>query len=142
MPRYFMRPAPCANHNRGFVALVSVLVIGAVGVALATGLLWGGVGVLRTALTVEQSAQARAFANACVEYALKELRDSTSYAGGETLTFSEGSCDIETIGGSGNTNRTVQATGTAGSVVRRVEVEVAEVAPRMTLTSWQEVAAF
>lgn len=137
-----MAPQASGNQNDGFVAIVSVLVIGAIGVTLAISLLWGGAGNLKTAMVFTASRQARALADACAEYALSELRQSTSYTGSETLLLGNGTCEVGAIGGSGNTNRTVQTTGTVGAVVRRVEVEVAVVSPTMTLTSWQEVASF
>ena len=126
----------------GYIILMSVLVIGAVGTAVSTSLLLLGVGSALTSLDQQRTTQARALANACAEEALERLRLDTGYNGGETITFDTGTCSLGVIGGSGDTNRTIEATGNVDSVVRRVYVEVASVGPPTDLTSWQEVDDF
>lgn len=130
------------SNQSGYVILLSVLVVGAVGTAIATSLLLLGVGGARTSLDQQRLVQARALANACAEEALERLRRDANYAGSETLTFETGTCTIDAVGGSGDTNRTIYSTGTVDPIVRRVVVEVASVGPPTDLTSWQEVDDF
>jgi hypothetical protein len=82
------------------------------------------------------------YADSCAEEALEKLREGVYYTGGETLTFSEGNCQIQTISGTGNFNRTVQTTGTVGTIIRKVEVIVSTVHPAITITSWKDVPSF
>jgi hypothetical protein len=64
----------------------------------------------------------------------------TAYTGGETLTFDEGTCTIEVLG-TGDTDRTIQATGTVGDVVRYLEVYTETVTPTMVIDRWEDVAS-
>ena len=50
----------CNKQCNGFITLVSVLVVGAVGVAIALSLILIGLGSSRTSIAVEQSNQAKA----------------------------------------------------------------------------------
>ncbi|MBI4252914.1 hypothetical protein HY623_01890 [Candidatus Uhrbacteria bacterium] len=128
------------NHN-GYAALISVLIAGAIGVAVATSLLVFGVGVSRTTFSREQSGQAQALADACSEEALQQIRDATVFSGTGSLTLGQGTC-IYTVTSQGGSNRTVTASGTVGATVRRVRVIINAINPTMSLVSWQEVADF
>lgn len=123
---------------RGFITLISVLILGAVGVAVVVALLQQGLSSSRTAFTTQQSGQARGLADACAEGALDTIRGNTSYTGTTNLTVGPGTCSY-TVTNTGGTTRSVSAVGTVGTVIRRVSVSVATVSP-VTLTSWQEVA--
>lgn len=118
--------------------LLSVLIFGVVGIAVVIAGLLLGVGYSRTSLALQQSIQAKALANACAEEALQTLRESVYYTGNETLTFNTGTCEIQTIGGNGNVNRTVTTVGTIGTIQRTVQVEIAAIHPTISITSWQE----
>ena len=126
------------KKNQGFVALVAVLVIGAVGLSIPTTLLLLGLGFSKTALATVQSGQARSLAIACAEDALEKLRESVYYAGNETKIFSSGSCQIQLISGNGNTNRVLTVMGTVGTVVRKITVQISVINPTISVTSWQE----
>lgn len=121
---------------------MSVLVIGAIISATTVFMLQVGLGADRTSDTVRRSHVAREYAQSCTEEALERLSRDTSYTGGDTLTFDEGDCTVDTVAGSGSTNRTVQVTGNSGDVVRKIEVEVSDVGPPMTISTWQDVADF
>lgn len=129
-------------NNNGFIALISILAISAIGGTIALGLILLGINSTRTSLIYTQSAQARALANACAEEALMRLRESIYYSGNETLVLTSGSCQIQTVSGSGNINRTINTTATVYNTTRKVQVVVATVNPAISLTSWQELADF
>jgi hypothetical protein len=125
--------------NGGYITLISVLVVGAVGVAIALSLILLGVGSSRTSFAVEQSNQAKALANACAEEALQQIRDSTPFTGSGNLTLGQGTCSY-TVTSQGGSNRTVTASGTVGTIVRKVTVVINAINPLITPTSWQEVS--
>ena len=129
-------------RQRGYVLLISVLLTAVVGTAIAATLPLLGASSAQMGIAAEQSAKARALADACAEYALNELRQSAGYGGSETLILGQGSCTVLSVLGNGNQNRTVQTTGTVGNATRRVEVVVANINPQLTLDSWQEVWEF
>lgn len=116
---------------------MSVLVAGAIGVSVATGLILYGVGISRNSFDAESLASARAFADACAEYALLEIRNSVPYSGSGFLSFSNGECSFLVVSGVGQ-NRTVTASSSVRSFVRNVSVSVSKIVPSMEIASWQE----
>lgn len=120
---------------------MSILIVGAVGSAAAISLLLLGLGGTQSGFSLEQSNQAKVLANACQEEALKQIRGTVNYEGSGSLNLGQGSCSYTVTKGAGQ-NRTVTARGTVGSEVRKVKVEVGQITPKITLTSWQEVADF
>lgn len=129
---FFSTPLP------GYMALISVVIIGAVASAIAVTMLMTGVGAVRTGGAVQQTAQAVANANTCAEYGLQQLRQSSSYGGNTTLTLAQGSCQLLQITGSGT--KTVQVIGHVGDATRKVQLTV-QMSPFQILT-WQELADF
>ena len=123
---------------KGYVALISVLAVGTVGVVVVTGVILLGLSWSRTSFTAEQSFQAKALADACVEEALQQIKDSIPFTGNGTLTFGRGSCAY-TVTNNGAQNRSVVSVGTVGVVVRRVSVTLDKILPSINITSWQEV---
>ncbi len=122
----------------GYVTLIAVLIIGAVGVAIATSLLLLGLGSSRTSFALQQSNQAKGLANACMEEALQQINGSIPFSGTGTLTIGQGTCTYTVTKLTGQ-NRTVAATGTVGSIVRKVNVSIDKISPNIHITSWQEV---
>ncbi|MEK7184214.1 MAG: hypothetical protein AAB701_01705 [Patescibacteria group bacterium] len=129
------------TSQSGYITLLTVLIVSAVGVAIGSSLLLLGLGSSRSSLSLQQSKQAAALADACVEEALQQLRFSTSYSGTATLSFGTSSCTYLVTVLSGE-NRNIESTGTVGAVVRRVEVDVSQLTPKIVISSWQEVASF
>jgi len=82
--------ADANNNQRGYIVLITVLVIGAVGVAIAIAVLWLGLGSSKSSFALEQSNHAKALANACAEEALQQIRDSTPFSGTGNLTLGQG----------------------------------------------------
>ena len=129
------------SDRSGYIALITVLITGAIGVAIATSLLLLGLGSSRTSFALEQSNQAKSLANACSEGALQQIRDSTPFTGTGNLTLGQGSCNYIVTSGGGQ-NRTIASTGTVGSIVRKVKITIDNINPSINVTSWQEVADF
>ena len=115
--------------------------VGAVGIALTLSVILLGLGSARTSFALEQSNQAKALANACTEEALQQIRESTLFTGSGTLTLGQGTCTY-TLTSQGGQNRTIDASGTVGTIIRKVKVIINQVTPLITLTSWQEVSDF
>ncbi len=127
--------------ENGYVTLLSVLVIGAIGVAVGVSLILLGLSASRTSFSLEQSNQTKALANACAEKALQQIKDLPSFAGTDNLALGQGNCTYTVIAGSGE-NRTIEAYGTIDTIVRRVEISIDQISPTINITSWQEVAEF
>jgi hypothetical protein len=123
----------------GYIALLTVLIVGAAATAIALTLLLTGVDSQRSALIDQQTAQARQLTNACAEEALQVVHDSTGYTGTNNLTLSTGSCTY-TVTNTGASTRTISTSATINNVVRRTTVYVTIGASNISITSWQEVS--
>jgi|GEM_PF-821594 hypothetical protein len=126
----------------GFIFLLMVLAVGALVTATTVSLILLGLAGERTGYSVVRSAQALELARLCAERALRELRVDNRYAGGVTVTVGDGTCTLQSIGGSGNNNRTVCAEGRSGGAVRRLEIAVEQIQAPTRITSWRAVQAF
>lgn len=124
--------------NKGYIVLITVLLVGAVGAAIAVSVIWLGLGRGKSSLALEQSNQAKALANACTEEALQQIRDSTAFTGTGSLNVGQGTCSYTVTAGVGE-NRTITSSGTVGTIIRKVKVLISVINPSITVTSWQEV---
>ncbi|MDA1209224.1 MAG: hypothetical protein O2904_04310 [bacterium] len=128
-------------QRNGYIFLISVLVVGAIALAITVSMLLLSTSAIRTAQTTDHSAQAAAQAYACAEYGLMQLFLDISYAGDETRTVGEGACVILNVGGNGNENRSLCVEGMRGNVTRRMEIILERILPSIKIYSWQEVAS-
>lgn len=123
--------------QKGYVALLAILVIGAASVTIASALLLTGTDRQRETLLQQQSAQARGLASACAEEALQQLQASQSYTGTNSLTLGQGSCTY-TVTNPGGTTRTISTAGTVQNVVIKNALSVTIGASSISIISWQD----
>jgi hypothetical protein len=129
------------RRQKGYVALISVLMVGIIGVAITLSLVLLGMGSLRTSFAIEQSNQAKALANACAEEALQQIRDSESFISSGNLTLGQGTC-VYAITSQGAQNRTITSAGTVGTIIRKNKIIINQISPSIILNLWQEVSSF
>ena len=135
------------TQNKGYVALMSVLIISALGAAVATTLLTTGTSFEGTSLALEQQYSANALGIACANVALEEIRLDSAYAGDENVEFAYGECDILPIDINGGTY-TVNIEGLVGAIVQKFTVvverteDVETLVVTMSLQSFDQVADF
>jgi hypothetical protein len=126
------------KKNSGYITLLSVLIIGAIGSAIVVGILLDGIGASRTGFDLENSASARSIVNACVESALNQIHNSPYYTGSGNISFASGFCSY-LITSEGGENRTITASSTAQSSIRKVSLTINTIFPKIQISSWQEV---
>lgn len=126
------------SKHDGFITLIAVLLVVAVGSTIAVSLVLSGLASSRTSFTLLQSHQAMGLADACSEEALQQIRDSTPFTGSGNLSLGQGTCTY-TVANTGGQNRTITATGTTGSIIRRVSISITAISPSIVISSWQEV---
>ena len=131
---------PVLNKN-GFITLISVITLGAIGLSVVLFLLLAGFNSSKSIILLEQSARARSLASACLEEALQQIRNSTPFEGGGTLAIEADSCDYSVIS-LGGQNREVYASSTVSGVVRKAKVIIDIINPEINIVSWQEVGDF
>jgi hypothetical protein len=125
------------RKQEGYIALLTVLIVGAVATAIALTLLLSGANNNQTALVKQRSMQARALAVSCAEEALQTLRGTNTYTGTASLTLTTGSCTYTIANSSGT--RSILATGTVSGVARKIQVYATIGTSSISITSWQEV---
>ena len=127
----------------GFVALITVLIVMALGVLLAVGLSLRSVDSGNTLVADLDGVRAHYAASYCAEYALDRLKNSSSYVGNAMRILDNGdTCFIFAPGGSGNSNRTVRATSTVNGATKKIDIYINTIGPTMLISKWQEVADF
>jgi Tfp pilus assembly protein PilX len=138
------KPAP-----RGFVTLYAVLIILFVGITLAfSSLLLSGHSEELTEV-VQASLEAQAYADACAEMGLLEVRDTGATDSSGSESFAEGECAYSIVGND-PLSGTIESTGTAHAAVRKIIVDftLEEVVSELGTTTaisntvWAEVADF
>lgn len=132
---------PLLHCAKGFATLTSVLLAGSIASAVAVTLLLSGVSSTQNATSTTQSFQAIAVANACAEKALQTIHETLGFTGTGGLTLGEGSCAFTVTSGS-ESARTITVSGTVGVVTRKMKIEINALTPKITFSSWQEVADF
>lgn len=127
------------KNTPGFIALVSVLVVGAIAVMVAVTFLTLGIGSSQSSFSLEQSNQAKALANACAEEALQQIRSSTPYTGTANMALGQGTCTY-TVTSLGGQDRSISASGSVGQVIRKVQININKINPKIIISSWQEIS--
>lgn len=125
-------------NNKGYVALISMLIIGAVGLSVVISLVLLSVGSSRTSFSLEQGNQAKALANACAEEALQQIWNADNYVGEGNLTLGQGNCTYTVSNES--VPKTISASGNVGTITQKISITIDSVSPYIHPSSWQEVA--
>lgn len=126
------------TSKKGFVSLLSVMIISAIGLSIATALLFLGTTTSQNSLLLQQSAEAKSFANACGEEALQQIYTDNAYSGSGSLTFAEGSCNYA-VTNPGSQSPSISTQGSVGEIIRQVQITVGDLTPQLTISSWQEI---
>lgn len=127
------------KNKQGFITLISILIVISVGTLVSVSLLLLGLASSRSSFSVEQSKQAQALADACVEEALQQIQDNQNFTGSNNLSLGQGICSY-TVTNNGGQNRSITASGSVGTIVRKVSVSIDALNPDINISSWQEVA--
>lgn len=136
-----MRTFLHTQARRGYVALLSVIFISAIGVIIMTSVIASGVNASRTDFSTQQLGIARSMASSCAEEALQRILESGISSGADNLTLAPGSCSY-IISSTGGQNITIKSTGVLDTITARVLVVIATTTPSIILSSWQEVSDF
>lgn len=117
---------------------MSVIILGALGVAVSTSVVLLGLGSSQSSLTYDESNRSRGLAEACIEEGLQKIREEETYIGSNELTFTGGDCAylIEDIAGS---QKRVTASSTVRDITRKISVDTSALRPKIIVDSWIEV---
>lgn len=130
------------HTDRGFAALVTVVIIGAATLLMAYNATLLGLGELDMGFTSQRGSEAFSVADGCMEETLRRIRIDTVYGVGSgtiNLTVSNGSCilDVTDLGGG---QRRLVVTGTSGSYNKKLQVELTLTGNVISIDSWAELS--
>lgn len=124
--------------QKGFVALITALVVSAVVLVIGVGLGLGSINEMKMALQKSQSSEAYYLANLCAEEALMKLKEDSAYLGNENINMENGNCTILPIEG----NWIVKVLATASNQTKKMKLIISQINPEIIIDSWEEVADF
>jgi hypothetical protein len=136
------------SKNGGFLVLTMVLLVCAVVLIVATGMLFRSVGEINQSGDSEQSLKAWAVVNACAEYALSQIgteggsSPGWDYGGDLLLEVGDETCYIYPVLGGEAGAKIINASSTVSGFTKKVSIEVATNTPKVKINSWIEVADF
>lgn len=129
--------------QKGYIALISLLIISAVTLSVAINSSLFGLSESKMGLQKSHSSKAFYLAILCAEDSLMKLKDDLNYSGSETIIINDqGSCEILPLEGSGNNDRVIKTSGVSHGQTRKIRIDITEVNPSMEIESWQEVTSF
>ena len=108
-------------------------------IAISAGLL--SINEADMGLEKNLASEAYYLASACAEEGLQRIRDSAVFEGSANLFFSNGSCNYNVIA-QGPNNRTINSSGSAGDIIRKISITINSISPSINIVSWTEVPDF
>lgn len=123
------------HQQSGYIALMTVIIISAVALALATTVALLALGEAESSFALSQGEGTLQFVDGCMEDALQNIWNNASYTGGN-ITRPEGTCVI-TVSQAGSTY-TVTATNSS-TQYQRTEQAVVNRGTTLTIQSWKEL---
>lgn len=125
------------NNKKGFIALITVLIISAIALLISLGIGLSSINEANMSLQENQSSQAYYLANLCSEWALMKLKETGSAYTGEVLNIENGICQISV-----ESKWIVKVSANFSNQTKKMKIVVSEIHPEMIINSWQEVANF
>lgn len=129
------------KNPKGYIALLSVIIVGAIGTAVMISVMLFGISSSRTDFALQQSGSAKVLATSCGEEALQKIVETGSTSMSSSFSIASGTC-LYSVTSQNGQNITINATGILGTVKSKVKVVIASTTPSLILSSWQEVGDF
>ncbi|MEK7453097.1 MAG: hypothetical protein AAB614_02570 [Patescibacteria group bacterium] len=127
------------NSQRGFAALLTIVVVSVAVLILAYSASILGLGELDLGYTSQKGEEAFAIADGCMEESFRRLRLNVVYLG-ETITTSNGLCVISVVAVGSDRTITVTA-NTTDFYYKKIEANItlsSDILPVITINSWAE----
>jgi magnesium-transporting ATPase (P-type) len=129
---------PRLNFKKGFVLMISVLIISAIVLSISIMMVFVNINASRSRLDIRNSDQSRMLANACSEMALSEIALGSGISS-DTIIFEEGSCFYNISSVAGGT--IIRSQANFRDFVKREELLLSSTSP-IVIDYWQEVSGF
>jgi hypothetical protein len=128
------------KEARGYIALMSVIVLGALGSVIMISVMLQSVVTAKTDSSTQAGIQARILAMTCGEEALQIIVETGTSSRSSSLSVASGTCSYTISRPSSET--IINATGLFASSTQRIMIRLATTSPFMVLSSWQDVSDF
>jgi len=141
------------NNQKGYIALIAILIIVAVTLAVGISMSLLGIGQTQASFTEQQSRQSFHLADSCLEEAIWQLKKNNDYAGNNNLNLGEGSCNITVKANRSYCivpttlppknppagYRTIYIESNINNIIRNLLAEVYITGNNTTLDCWKEI---
>ena len=123
--------------NRGYIALISAVIISVVLLTLITGAGWRGYQSRFNILNSELKAMSASLAEACVDTAILKLAEDNSYSGNKLITVGSETCQIKVIS-PGASPVIIETSAEIKNAHTNLRIEVPSVT-NLVISGWQEI---
>jgi len=124
------------NNQRGYIALIAVLIIVVATLAIGLSLNSLSIGETQSGLLIQQSVQSQSIADSCMNEAYQKLRFDSAYGGG-SLNIGQGSCIITVIPSGSDFIITVQSD--VNNIITKLESSVTVNGNNIVVNYWQNL---
>ncbi|MDH4330339.1 MAG: hypothetical protein OEV93_02185 [Candidatus Moranbacteria bacterium] len=129
------------DTRNGFSIILAVVFVGAVSLTILLSFLALGRVSISGSLVFSKSVQARTLTESCVETALQEIRNETTFSGSGNILIEDNECSYEVID-NGAEDREIRAEGVVDDVVHRIVVTADKINPQINIVSWERIDNF
>ena len=134
-----VQPTLTITNNRGSITLFAIIVVSAIGFSVVASFALGAFSFIRQETNLNNLFQAKNLSNICAEEALELIRLSNGYIGSGSISENSGNCNYA-VSNSGGENYTINTSGNYNNAVRKLNISVSQITPKIVISSWREVA--
>lgn len=129
------------QKNRGFSALLIVIIVSAAALIMSQNSAFLSIGELELGTDYTNGQNSLAVTEGCLESTMSEIRKNSNYGLSGTININilDGVCQIDVVDGGGG-NRTIIAVGTKNNFSRSIEVQLTVSNRSITINNWQEIS--
>jgi hypothetical protein len=125
------------RQQKGFVALVTVLIMSTVIVVLSMGMQLGARNTLSSADVLRDYLQSQYAVDACAEIGLLHVRNSDTTSGSGSETVNDADCSYSIVS-AGTESFGMNIVGNKNNTYYEVDVTVDALFPAVNITSWEQ----
>lgn len=126
------------KSSHGFVVLFIVIIMGSASLALSLWMTTSSFWSIVSNRNDTKSHQARAYANACAELALENMRNNNNFIGASNGIIDGNICNYS-VSNLGGNNRSIAVSADVGTVTRRLQIYTSGFNP-IIISSWKDVS--
>ena len=127
------------NFNKGYIALISIIVISVLLITMGIVISFGGFFTRFTILENEYKKISTSLAEACAETAILKLIEDWNYAGGEDQTINLNSCSIVSVQDFNGSQKLIKSKAVYQGSHSNLEIAVEKNGSKINIVFWREI---